>query len=78
MDEDGNFLEYLPEREYTNISEGKAPRPEDIGRLKRTHVFERRGMPPAAMTDVGWVPKGLENTQEDGAAEEPADPKGTA
>jgi hypothetical protein len=35
-------------------------------------------MPPAAMTDVGWIPSDPDNTQEDGAAEEPADPRGTA
>jgi len=78
VDEDGNFLEYLPEREYTDISEGKAPRPEDIGRLKRTHIFERKGMPPAAMTDPGWTRRDPSDPQEDGVAEEPADPKGTA
>ena len=79
VDEEGNFLEYLPEREYTNISEGKAPRPEDIEHVKRTYVFERRGMPPAAMTDPGWVSsKPDSTTQENGAAEEPADPRGTA
>src|SRR5215212_9797274 len=78
VDEDGNFLEYLPEREYSNISEGKAPRPEDIGRLKRTHIFERKGMPPAAMTDPGWTRRDPSDPQEDGVAEEPADPKGTA
>jgi NADH:ubiquinone oxidoreductase subunit C len=55
--EDGEFLEYLPEREYTNISEGKAPRFENIRPLKRTYVFEREGMPPASQTDVGWIPK---------------------
>jgi NADH-quinone oxidoreductase subunit B len=78
VDEDGNFLEYLPEREYTNISEGKAPRPEGIKPLKRTHVFERRGMPPAAMTDVGWTRRDPGDSQKDGVAEEPADPRGTA
>jgi hypothetical protein len=50
-------MEYLPEREYTDISEGKAPRFEGIKALKRTYVFERKGMPPAAQTDVGWIPK---------------------
>jgi NADH-quinone oxidoreductase subunit B len=50
-------MEYLPEREYTHISEGKAPRFEGIRPLKRTYVFERAGMPPAAQTDVGWIPK---------------------
>ena len=54
--EDGEFLEYLPEREYTDISEGKAPRFEGIKSLKRTYVFERAGMPPASQTDVGRVP----------------------
>jgi NADH-quinone oxidoreductase subunit B len=78
VDEEGNFLEYLPEREYTNISEGKAPRFEGIKPLKRTYVFERKGMPPAAMTDVGWVPEDPDTSQENGATEEPADPKGTA
>ena len=57
VDEDGNIMEYLPEREYREISEGKAPRFEGIRPLKRTYVFERKGMPPAAQTDVGWIPK---------------------
>ena len=57
VDEDGNIQEYLPEREYTSISEGKAPRFDNIRPLKRTYVFERKGMPPAAQTDVGWIPK---------------------
>jgi NADH-quinone oxidoreductase subunit B len=56
VDEDGTISEYLPEREYTEISAGKAPRLEGIRPLKRTYVFERAGMPPAAQTDVGWVP----------------------
>jgi NADH-quinone oxidoreductase subunit B len=56
VDEDGTINEYLPEREYTGISEGKAPRLEGIRPLKRTYVFERAGMPPASQTDVGWVP----------------------
>jgi NADH-quinone oxidoreductase subunit B len=56
VDEDGTINEYLPEREYTEISEGKAPRLEGIRPLKRTYVFERAGMPPASQTDVGWVP----------------------
>jgi NADH-quinone oxidoreductase subunit B len=54
---DGSINEYLPEREYQHISEGKAPRFEGIKPLKRTYVFERKGMPPAAQTDVGWIPK---------------------
>jgi NADH-quinone oxidoreductase subunit B len=57
VDPDGSIMEYLPEREYTHISEGKAPRFEGIRPLKRTYVFERAGMPPAAQTDVGWIPK---------------------
>jgi NADH-quinone oxidoreductase subunit B len=57
VDDEGNVMEYLPEREYTNISEGKAPRFENIRPLKRTYVFERKGMPPGAQTDVGWIPK---------------------
>jgi NADH-quinone oxidoreductase subunit B len=60
VDEDGNISEYLPEREYQQISEGKAPRLEGIRPLKRTYVFERKGMPPAAQTDVGWIPKEVE------------------
>jgi NADH-quinone oxidoreductase subunit B len=56
VDEDGTINEYLPEREYTGISEGKAPRLEGIRPLKRTYVFERAGMPPVSQTDVGWVP----------------------
>jgi NADH-quinone oxidoreductase subunit B len=56
VDEDGTISEYLPEREYTEISSGKAPRLEGIRPLKRTYVFERAGMPPASQTDVGWVP----------------------
>jgi NADH-quinone oxidoreductase subunit B len=56
VDEDGTINEYLPEREYTGISEGKAPRLEGIRPLQRTYVFERAGMPPASQTDVGWVP----------------------
>jgi NADH-quinone oxidoreductase subunit B len=55
--EDGGFLEYLPGREYAEISEGKSDRPEGIKPLKRTYVFERKGMPPASQTDVGWIPK---------------------
>jgi NADH-quinone oxidoreductase subunit B len=74
--EDGEFLEYLPEREYTEISEGKAPRFGDIRPLKRTYVFERKGMPPAAQTDVGWVPE-KEHAEEGGGQEEPASPKGS-
>jgi NADH-quinone oxidoreductase subunit B len=70
--DDGEFLEYLPEREYSDIAEGKALRFEGIKPLKRTYVFERKGMPPAAMTDVGWVP------ESDGGQEEPASPKGSA
>jgi NADH-quinone oxidoreductase subunit B len=91
--EDGEYLEYLPEREYTHISEGKAPRFENIKPLRRTYVFERKGMPPASQTDVGWIPKeakkklkeqekaekaAAEAGQKNGSAEEPADPKGTA
>jgi NADH-quinone oxidoreductase subunit B len=57
VNEDGSINEYLPEREYQQISEGKAPRLENIRPLKRTYVFERKGMPPAAQTDVGWIPK---------------------
>jgi NADH-quinone oxidoreductase subunit B len=57
VNEDGSINEYLPEREYEDISEGKAPRFEGIKPLKRTYVFERKGMPPAAQTDVGWIPK---------------------
>jgi NADH-quinone oxidoreductase subunit B len=56
VDDDGNVMEYLPEREYTQISEGKAPRLSGIRPLKRTYVFERKGMPPASQTDVGWIP----------------------
>ena len=56
VNEDGTINEYLPEREYTDISEGKAPRFENIRPLKRTYVFERKGMPPASQTDVGWIP----------------------
>src|SRR4029434_3933122 len=55
-DDDGTHNAYRPEREYTGISEGKAPRLEGIRPLKRTYVFERAGMPPAAQTDVGWIP----------------------
>jgi NADH-quinone oxidoreductase subunit B len=106
---DGSINEYLPEREYQQISEGKAPRFEGIRPLKRTYVFERKGMPPAAQTDVGWIPKEVKKklrekekaektaqenggadgeangaemeakaAQQNGSAEEPADPKGTA
>ncbi len=57
VNEDGSINEYLPEREYTEISEGKAARLEGIKPLKRTYVFERKGMPPASQTDVGWIPK---------------------
>jgi NADH-quinone oxidoreductase subunit B len=56
VNEDGSINEYLPEREYQHIAEGKAPRLEGIRPLKRTYVFERKGMPPAAQTDVGWIP----------------------
>ena len=57
VNDDGSINEYLPEREYTEISEGKAVRFEGIKPLKRTYVFERKGMPPASQTDVGWIPK---------------------
>jgi len=57
VNEDGSINEYLPEREYTGISEGKAARLDGIKPLKRTYVFERKGMPPASQTDVGWIPK---------------------
>lgn len=57
VDEEGNIQEYLPEREYTNISEGKAARLPGIKPIRRTYVFQRKGMPPKSMTDVGWVPK---------------------
>jgi NADH-quinone oxidoreductase subunit B len=57
VNEDGSINEYLPEREYKDISEGRAPRFEGIRPLKRTYVFERKGMPPASQTDVGWIPK---------------------
>ncbi len=56
VDDEGNVQEYLPEREYAGISEGKADRPSGIRPLKRTYVFERKGMPPGAQTDVGWIP----------------------
>jgi NADH-quinone oxidoreductase subunit B len=75
--EDGEFLEYLPEREYTDIAEGKAERFEGIKPLKRTYVFERQGMPPASMTDVGWIPE-KEHAERGGGQEEPASPKGSA
>jgi|GEM_PF-473687 NADH-quinone oxidoreductase subunit B len=57
VDEDGTVHEYLPEKEYQEISEGKAPQLEGIRYLKRTYTFERKGMPPGAQTDVGWLPK---------------------
>ncbi len=57
VNEDGSINEYLPEREYTGISEGKAARLDGIKPLKRTYTFERKGMPPASQTDVGWIPK---------------------
>jgi NADH-quinone oxidoreductase subunit B len=92
VNEDGTINEYLPEREYTGISEGKAPRLEGIRPLQRTYVFERAGMPPASQTDVGWVPaevkkklkeeakakKAAADGQKNGSPEKPADPKGTA
>ena len=56
VDEEGNIREYLPEREYRQISEGKAHRPKGIKRLPRTYVFQRKGLPPGSMTDVGWIP----------------------
>lgn len=56
MDDEGNLLEYLPEREYQNISEGKSDRPAGIKEMPRTYVFERKGMPPGPQTDVGWIP----------------------
>lgn len=74
--EDGEFLEYLPEREYTEISEGKAPRFDNIRQQKRTYVFERKGMPAAAMTDVGWVPEKA-HAEQGGGEEEPASPRGS-
>lgn len=56
VDDEGNIQEYLPEREYANISEGKADRPSGIKEMPRTYVFERKGMPPGPQTDVGWIP----------------------
>lgn len=56
VDDEGNLLEYLPEREYQNISEGKSDRPAGIKEMPRTYVFERKGMPPGPQTDVGWIP----------------------
>lgn len=57
VDDDGTVHEYLPEKEYQEISEGKAPQLEGIRHLKRTYTFERKGMPPGPQTDVGWLPK---------------------
>lgn len=57
VDDEGNVMEYLPEREYTNISAGKAPRLENIKPLERTYVFERKGLPPGSQTEVGWIPE---------------------
>lgn len=56
VDGEGNLQEYLPEREYQNISEGKSDRPSGIKEMPRTYVFERKGMPPGPQTDVGWIP----------------------
>jgi NADH-quinone oxidoreductase subunit B len=70
VNEDGSINEYLPEREYKDISEGKAPRFEGIRPLKRTYVFERKGMPPAAQTDVGWIPKEVKKKLKEKAAQE--------
>lgn len=56
VDDEGNIREYLPEREYQNISEGKSDRPAGIKPMPRTYVFERKGMPPGPQTDVGWIP----------------------
>ena len=56
VDDEGNIREYLPEREYQNISEGKSDRPAGIKEMPRTYVFERKGMPPGPQTDVGWIP----------------------
>lgn len=56
VDDEGNIQEYLPEREYQNISEGKSDRPSGIKEMPRTYVFERKGMPPGPQTDVGWIP----------------------
>jgi NADH-quinone oxidoreductase subunit B len=44
--------------------------------LKRTYVFERTGMPPAAQTDVGWIPE-KKHAEQGGGQEEPASPKGS-
>jgi NADH-quinone oxidoreductase subunit B len=67
-------MEYLPEREYTEISEGKAPRLEGIRPLKRTYVFERKGMPPASQTDVGWIPADVKKKlKEEAKAKKAAD-----
>jgi NADH-quinone oxidoreductase subunit B len=83
VNEDGSINEYLPEREYQQISEGKAPRFEGIRPLKRTYVFERKGMPPAAQTDVGWIPKEVrkklkENEKAEKAARENGGAEGKA
>jgi NADH-quinone oxidoreductase subunit B len=83
VDDDGNVMEYLPEREYTGISEGKAPRLEGIRPLDRTYVFERKGMPPASQTDVGWIPADVkkklkEEAKAKKAAEKEAAEGGTA
>jgi NADH-quinone oxidoreductase subunit B len=83
VDDDGNVMEYLPEREYTGISEGKAPRLEGIRPLDRTYIFERKGMPPASQTDVGWIPADVkkklkEEAKAKKAAEKEAAEGGTA
>src|SRR5918992_816305 len=72
VNEDGTINEYLPEREYTGISEGKAPRLEGIRPLQRTYVFERAGMPPASQTDVGWVPADVKKKLKEKARAEKA------
>jgi NADH-quinone oxidoreductase subunit B len=78
VDDDGNVMEYLPEREYTGISEGKAPRFEGIRPLKRTYVFERKGMPPASQTDVGWIPKEVkQKLKEEAKAKKAAEQEAT-
>jgi NADH-quinone oxidoreductase subunit B len=79
VDDDGAVMEYLPEREYAQISEGKAPRFEGIRPLKRTYVFERKGMPPASQTDVGWIPtKAKKKLKEKALAEKDAKENGGA
>lgn len=77
VDEEGQIGEYIVEKEYMDISEGKAHRNPGIRPIRRTYVFQRKGMPSASQTTPGWTPEG-KHAEQGGGEEEPADPAGSA